>query len=136
MAGSRWRREVGPGSLGRGRRPAGPSVLGLAPARLRRTTRDAGIQVCGRGAGCGGLRGVLLGVAQLGDCGGQGHQVRDQRDRDQRGVTGDLGGQSHQPGSGAQAAPLAGGRGEPTVPRAGGPDQAVALDALAVGVAG
>ena len=71
MAGPRGRREVGPGSLGRGRRPAGPPALGLALARLRRTTRDAGLQVCGRGAGCGGLRGVLLGVAQAGDRGGQ-----------------------------------------------------------------
>jgi hypothetical protein len=42
---------------------------------------------------------VLLSLTQLGDSHSQGHQVRDQRDGDQRGVTGDLTGQCHQPGS-------------------------------------
>ncbi len=60
------------------------------------------MQLPRRGAGRGGLGGVLLGLAQFGDRNGQGHQVRDERDSDERGVGGDLACQCHQPRSGAQ----------------------------------
>jgi hypothetical protein len=78
-----------------GRRPR-------AAVRLRRGRR--------RAAGPGAAR----------DRDGQGYQVRDQRDHDQRGVAGDLAGQGHQPGSSPQPVPLARGPGDLAIPGAGG----------------
>jgi hypothetical protein len=48
------------------------------------------------------LRGVLLGQPQLGHGSGEGDQVRDQRDRRERAVRGDLASQRDQPGGAAE----------------------------------
>jgi len=48
------------------------------------------------------LRGVLLGLPQLGHGSGEGDQVRDQRDRRERAATCDLASQRDQPGGAAQ----------------------------------
>jgi hypothetical protein len=66
------------------------------------------------------LRGVLLGVAQLGDCDGQRDQVGDQCHGDQGGVAGGPAGQRHQPGRGAEMVSLTGGGGDLPVAGAGG----------------
>jgi hypothetical protein len=67
------------------------------------------VQLRRRGAGGGGLGRVLLDLAQLANRADQGHQVRQQRDNDQRRVAGDLSGQGDQPGRGAQLAAVTGG---------------------------
>lgn len=72
--------------------------------------------------GGGGLGGVLLGLAQIGDRGGQ---VGDQRDGDQRGIASDLAGHRQQPGGGSQLVPLPGGRRYPAVAGTRGPIVAV-----------
>ena len=73
--------------------------------------------------GCGPrgcrLRGVLLGIAKLGDRDGQAHQVRDERGRRQRGLAGDVAVQRHQARSGTQLVPSVGAVGNPAVGRTG-----------------
>jgi hypothetical protein len=60
------------------------------------------VQVPGGGVrGCR-LCGVLLGLPQLGYGGGEGDQIRDQRDRHERAATCDLASQRDQPGGAAQ----------------------------------
>ena len=83
MAGSRLRGEVATGQVRCGARPAGLAVLCPALSRRRGTMPNTcRVQLRRRGARGGGLGGMLLGLAQLGDRDGQGRQVRDQRDRD------------------------------------------------------
>jgi hypothetical protein len=48
------------------------------------------------------LRGMLLGPPQLGHGGGEGDQIRDQRDRRERAVSADLTSQRDQPGGTAE----------------------------------
>jgi len=72
-------------------------------------------------AGGGGLRGALLGVAQLGDRLSQRGQPGDQHDRRERRIFGEAGERGDQPGGAAQPVPGRGGRRDAPVGGAGGP---------------
>jgi hypothetical protein len=85
-----------------------PAVLLPAPAGAGR--RRDGIQPHRGGPGRSSLGGVLLGPPKLSHRGGQGRQVRGERDGDQRALAGDLAGQRDQPGGGAQLVTRASGR--------------------------
>jgi hypothetical protein len=96
MVGSRPRGEVAVGYVGRGLRAAVLAILRPVLSQHRGTIPNARrMQLPPGGPGGGGLGGMLLGLAQLGDRYGQGRQVGDQRGRDQRVVAGDLAGQCH-----------------------------------------
>jgi len=66
------------------------------------------------------LRGVLLGPSQLGHGGGEGDQIRDQRDRRERAVPGDLASQRDQPSGAAKLVTLTRAPGQAPMRRAGG----------------
>jgi hypothetical protein len=69
-------------------------AVGLEPgrARLCRQCRACGgVQPFGGGAGCGGLGGVLLGVAESGDGFGECGQPGDEHDRGHGAVAGQVG---------------------------------------------
>jgi hypothetical protein len=59
--------------------------------------------------GCGGLGGVLLGVAKSGDGFGQRGQPRDEHDRGHGAVAGQVGERGQQPGHLAELVPVRGG---------------------------
>src|SRR6266581_4489004 len=104
--------EVGAGKSCCGPRPTGLTILSppLSP-QAGMIPSTCCVQLRCRCPGGSGLGGVLLGLSQLGDCGGQSHEVRDERDGDQRGIASDLPGPGHQPGCSPQLVPLAGSTG-------------------------
>jgi hypothetical protein len=69
--------------------------------RTRAGLGDGCVQVGGCGAGCCCLGGVLLGLAQLGDRGGQRDELRHQSDGQEGGVAGQVPGQGDHPGGAA-----------------------------------
>jgi hypothetical protein len=82
----------------------GASVLGRA--RLCGWCRACGgVQLFGGGAGCGGLGGVLLGVAEFGDGFGERGQPGDEHDRRHGPVAGQAGERGHDPGGLAELVP-------------------------------
>jgi hypothetical protein len=68
------------------------------------------VQSFGGGMGCGGLGGVLLGVAEFGDGFGQRGQPCDEHDRGHGAVAGQVGERGQQPGGLAELVPGRGGR--------------------------
>ena len=81
----------------------------LKPVRANRLVRrdrpgasHGGVQMLGRGAGGGSLRGVLLGLAQFGDGARQRHQAGNQRGRGEHHVPGAASEHAQQPGGDTQ----------------------------------
>ena len=95
--------------------------LGMAEAwRLGAGLVDGRMQVSGCGPGRSRLGGVLLGLAQLGDGGGQGDELGHERDGHQRVVAGQVPGQRDHPGRAPQLLAVVAAPGDPPVLGAGG----------------
>ena len=109
----------GRGGTGKSRRDvahaggrAPPRRVGLGwTRRMRLGPGHRSVQVPGGGVRGGRLRGVVLGLPQLGHGGGEGDQVRDQRDRGERAVPREVAGQGDEPGGAAELVTVTGAAG-------------------------